>query len=920
MKKSILLFLSGVLSFAVSAQIIVTNPAFVTRDYTGVIEVIYDASLGQTALKDYTGADGIYAHTGVITTASLTDTDWKHAPTWGDNAAKYKLTSLGNNKWKLMITPDMASYYGLTSGEVVTKLAFVFRNGTPTGTIYKEGKDTGGKDIFVPVYEAGLNVAFSSPTTNQSVAAGASISFSVVSSITADLSLKVDETTVKTANAATTLTHTQIFSTAKDYVVIASATTGGITVYDTILVNVPSPVTNEARPAGVKNGINYNSNTSVTLVLHAPNKSNVFLIGDMNDWSKLNAYQLKKDGEYWWITLNDLTPGRLYGFQYLVNGTIRVSDPYTELVLDPWGDAWINEHHNRFPDLKPYPTGKTDGLVATFQTAKTQYNWEVPNFVMPPRENMVIYELLLRDFTTEKSLEAAIEKLDYLKTLGVTAIELMPIHEFDGNESWGYNPNHFFAPDKAYGTPEMYKRFVDECHKRGMAVIIDVVFNHATGNSPMAALYWNTSTTKTASDNPWFNVNAPHPYSVFHDFNHEYQGTRDYFKRVLQYWIQEYKIDGYRLDLTKGFTQNVSTESTASNKDDSRINILTDYYNAAKSVKEDVMFILEHFCNYDEELELANRGMYLWRKINNAFSQAAMGFQSDSDFGGLNSLPRGWVGYAESHDEERNFYKAKMWGSGTVKTDSVYRITHRVPLNIAFTTLVPGPKMLWQFQEIGFDYSIDSFGGRTNNKPPVWDWLNLPHRKAAYDTSAKIITLRRMFPDAFTQGNFSLQIGSVDWENGRRIALTHGNLNLVVLGNFKADASITASPNFSKTGLWYNVLTGEPVNVTNTSMTVTVPKGQVLMFADRVITFPPGIDNPSEDTNSNFLYPTVTSDRVYVTTNTYQHNIQVYNTQGQLLNTIVNEKEIDLSTYASGVYFIRLNSDKGTATGKVVRR
>lgn len=922
MKKSILLFLSGVLSFAVSAQIIVTNPAFVTRDYTGVIEVIYDASLGQTALKDYTGADGIYAHAGVITTASLTDTDWKHAPTWGDNAAKYKLTSLGNNKWKLMITPSMASYYGLTSGEVVTKLAFVFRNGTPTGTTYKEGKDTGGKDIFVPVYEAGLNVAFSSPTTNQSVAVGASVNFSVVSSITADLSLKVDGSTVKTASAATTLTHTQTFSTAKDYVVIATATAGGITVYDTILVNVPSPVTNEARPAGVKNGINYNSNTSVTLVLHAPNKSNVFLIGDMNNWSKLNAYQLKKDGEYWWITLNDLTPGRLYGFQYLVNGTIRVSDPYTELVLDPYSDAWINEHHNRFPDLKPYPTGKTDGLVATFQTAKTQYNWEVPNFVMPPRENMVIYELLLRDFTTEKSLEVAIEKLDYLKTLGVTAIELMPIHEFDGNESWGYNPNHFFAPDKAYGTPEMYKRFVDECHKRGMAVIIDVVFNHATGINPMALLYWNTTTGKTATDNPWFNVKAPHPHSVFHDFNHEYQGTRDYFKRVLQYWIQEYKIDGYRLDLTKGFTQYVSNEddAEASKYDQSRINILSDYYNAAKGVKNDVMFILEHFCAYEEELELANRGMYLWRKVNNAFSQAAMGFQSDSDFGGLNSLPRRWVGYAESHDEERNFYKAKTWGSGTVKTDSVYRITHRVPLNIAFTTLVPGPKMLWQFQEIGFDYSIDAFGGRTNNKPPVWDWLNLPHRKAAYDTSAKIITLRRMFPDAFTQGNFSLQIGSGDWENGRRIALTHGDLNLVVLGNFKADASIMASPNFSKTGLWYNVLTGEPLNVTNTNMTVTVPKGQVLMFADRVITFPSGVDNPSEDTNSNFLYPTITSDRVYVTTNTYQHNIQVFNTQGQLLNTIVNEKEIDLSTYASGVYFIRLNSDKGTATGKVVRR
>lgn len=920
MKKSVLLFLLGVLSFAVSAQIIVTNPAFVTRDYTGVIEVIYDASLGQTALKDYTGADGIYAHTGVITSASLTDTDWKHAPVWGDNAAKYKLTSLGNNKWRLMITPDMATYYSLTTGEVVTKMAFVFRNGTPTGTTYKEGKDTGGKDIFIPVYEAGLNVAFSSPTTNQSVAVGASIAFSVVSSITADLSLKVDENTVKTVSAATSLTHTHTFNVAKDYVVIAAATTGGTTVYDTILVNVPSPVTNEARPAGVKNGINYNSNTSATLVLHAPNKSNVFLIGEMNDWSKLNAYQLKKDGEYWWITLNDLTPGRMYGYQYLVDGTIRISDPYTELVLDPWGDTWINEYHNRFPDLKPYPTGKTTGLVATLQTAKTPYNWEVPNFTMPPRENMVIYELLLRDFTTEKSLEAAIAKLDYLKTLGVTAVELMPIHEFDGNESWGYNPNHFFAPDKAYGTPEMYKRFVDECHKRGMPVIIDVVFNHATGINPMALLYWNTTTGKTATDNPWFNVTAPHPYSVFHDINHEYQGTRDYFKRVIQYWIQEYKIDGYRLDLTKGFTQRSSTESTASNYDQSRIDILTDYYNAAKSVKNDVMFILEHFCAYEEELELANRGMYLWRNINNAFSQAAMGFQSSSDFGGLNSLPRRWVGYAESHDEERNFYKAKTWGSGTVVSDSVYRITHRVPLNIAFTTLVPGPKMLWQFQELGFDYSIDAFGGRTNNKPPVWDWLNLPHRKTAYDTSAKIITLRRMFPNAFTQGDFSLQIGSNDWESGRRIALTHGDLNLVVLGNFKPDASITATPNFSKTGMWYNVLTGEPVNVTNTNMTVTVPKGQVMMFADRVITFPSGIENPVYNAKLNFLNPTVTSDMIYVTTDTYQHNIQVFNTQGQLLKTIVNEKEIDLSTYTSGVYFIRLNSDKGTVTGKVVRR
>ena len=79
----------------------------------------------------------------------------------------------------------------------------------------------------------------------------------------------------------------------------------------------------------------------------------------------------------------------------------------------------------------------------------------------------------------------------------------------------------------------------------------------------------------------------------------------------------------------------------------------------------------------------------------------------------MSTSPRRWVGYAESHDEERNFYKAKAFGNGTVKTDSLYRVS-RVPMVVAFATLMPGPKMLWQFEEMGYDYSIESNGGRTN--------------------------------------------------------------------------------------------------------------------------------------------------------------------------------------------------------------
>ncbi|MBP9016521.1 MAG: T9SS type A sorting domain-containing protein [Paludibacteraceae bacterium] len=911
MKKFLFTFLILFFYLVGWGQIITTNPTFITKDYVGEIEIIYDATQGTAGLKNYTG--DVYAHTGVITSASTSPSDWKHAPTWLDNSPKYKLTSLGSNKWKLLITPNMTGYYNLNAGEVVQKLAFVFRNAT--GTL--QGKDVGGADIFVPVYDSGLNVAFTSPVSNQFISVGTVINFTVSSSLSAELKLMLNNNILASQSSATSLTHSYSYSfiNTGDYTLVASAKVGNNTVYDTLQVCVPEPVANQARPANTKPGINYIDNTTVTLVLHAPNKNNVFLIGEFNDWSQLNAYQLKKDGEYWWITLTGLTPGKIYAYQYLVDGTIRSSDPYTELVLDPWNDKWINEYRTIYPNLKPYPEGKTEGLVATFQTAKPDYNWEITNFSMPAKENLVIYEMLLRDFTTEKSLQAAIGKLDYLKNLGITAVELMPIQEFDGNNSWGYNPNHYFAPDKAYGTPEMYKKFIDECHKRGMAVILDMVFNQASGICPFALLYWDSTNNRPAANNPWMNPVAPHQFSVLNDFNHSYSGTKEYFKRVLQYWITEYKVDGYRMDLTKGFTQNSGTESTW---DQTRINNLKDYYYAVTDVKPDALFILEHFVGGSEEDYLAAQGMYLWRNLNNAYSQAAMGFQSSSDFSGMSTSPRRWVGYAESHDEERNFYKAKAFGNGTVKTDSLYRVS-RVPMVVAFATLMPGPKMLWQFEEMGYDYSIESNGGRTNPKPHAWGWLNLPHRKAAADASAKIISLRKLYPNAFLNGNYSLQVAYSDWSQGKRIALSHADLNMVVLGNFQSDASITANPSFQSTGTWYNLLTDEALNVSNTNMTLNMQPGQLLIFTDRKVDFLN--ENREISYNvSDYVYPTLTSGKLFVSSTGNIQSIRIYNLQGSLLkqqNTDI--KEIDLSMLKKGFYLVELETANGKSAHKIIK-
>lgn len=905
MKKITSFLLSTFITITCWGQIVTSTPAIITNDYSGVITIVYDATQGgaSAGLKDYTGTDGVYAHTGVNTNIG----NWQHAPTWGDNAAKYKLTSLGNNKWQLLITPSMSSYYGLTTGEVVNKLAFVFRNGLKT----KEGKDTGNTDIFLPVYAAGLNVNITNPT-NKIVTLNTAETVQVATTSAADIELFVNGASVKTATAATSLSYSITYSQAIDYTLIAKATVGGTSVYDTAYVCVPAAVTNQARPSGTLAGINYVDNTTVTLVLQAPNKTRAFVIGEMNDWTTKNTYQMKKDGEYFWITLSGLTAGKIYSYQYLVDDNIKISDPYTEMVLDPWSDQWINYNSTIYPNLKPYPTNKTTGIVATFQTAKLAYSWSAPSITIPPKDNMVIYEMLLRDFTKEKTLEAAITKLDYLKNLGVTAIELMPITEFDGNESWGYNPHHYFAADKAYGPATSYKKFIDECHTRGIAVIVDMVFNHATGNSPFARLYWDSVNNRPAANSPFMNPTAPHDFSVFNDFNHSNAAVRDHFKRALQYWINEYKVDGFRFDLSKGFTQGAGTSYDAN-----RVNYITEYHDAVKAVKGDAMFILEHWGPGDEEAYLATKGMYMWMNNTYAYQQSAMGVSSGSNFSGMLRSPRQWVGYAESHDEERTFYKAKAFGSGIIATDSIKRIS-RVPLNMAFQVLIPGPKMLWQFQEMGYDYSIDSNGGRTSNKPSAWGWLNLAHRKDAYDKSGKIINLRKSYPNAFIQGNFAYNFNEGDWNAGRRIALTHGDLNMVMLGNFQASTTATTNPNFPKTGVWYELLTGEELNVTNTGMTIQLSGGEVKIYTDRKAPF-----TALEDAKTNIeskIYPSVTKDKIWIETSTDVKMVRIFNTQGAIQNTYYNSSVIDASTLNKGMYLMEIITEEGKSIQKFVKQ
>ena len=585
-------------------------------------------------------------------------------------------------------------------------------------------------------------------------------------------------------------------------------------VKDDKFVFEPEPVVKEAMPAGAHYGINYNSDGSVTLVLRDLDNKNkrheyCYLTGEFSKWQRSNDYAMKRDDAAgcWWYTMASVDPDKEYMFQYYVvnkdGSAFRIHDPYTEIVYDGSNDKYISS--STYPDLPAYPKG-TSGLVSSFKVNKDVYNWTSTGFKIADQNDLVIYEMHFRDFTSTGDIPGALGKLDYLSSLGVNAVELMPIQEFDGNDSWGYNPCSYFALDKAYGTRNMYKQFIDGCHARGMAVIVDVVYNQATGAHPYAKLYWDSKNNKTASNNPWFNVDAPHPYSVFHDWNHEYQPFREHVKESLKYLMEEYHVDGFRFDLTKGFTNKKSDESTASNYDQSRVDILTDYTKSVKSCNPDAVVILEHFCETREEKALAEAGAKVWRNLNNAYCQSAMGKSAGSGFEGLwtgSAMPFGaYVGFMESHDEERTAYKALKEGASGISGDpNLAARMKREALNAAFFLTVPGPKMLWQFEELGYDISIEQ-NGRTGKKPVHWEYLENADRKALHDTYASLMKFRKENPRFFSSdADFSWYVSGGNWNDGRFVYCTVDGKAFAVIGNFSLEKKdITAW--LPKPGTW----------------------------------------------------------------------------------------------------------------------
>ncbi len=593
----------------------------------------------------------------------------------------------------------------------------------------------------------------------------------------------------------------------------------------------PGPGQEAPVPGGLRDGITVLSEDSLAFVLFAPGKEEVYLIGDFNDWKTDVNYKMHKSDDRFWIKIGGLQADKEYICQYLIDGTLRIADPYADKISDPWNDVGISSAI--YPGLIRYPVGKTTEIAMTVSCSRKTYPWRVTDFKLENPEDMVIYEILLRDFTSERSVKAAKEKISYLKELGVTAVELMPFNEFEGNDSWGYNPSFYFAPDKAYGTADDYKAFIDECHSQGIAVIMDMVLNHSYGQSPLVRMYQNADGSPSA-ENPWYNQksNFSNPDAQWgYDFNHESKYTRQLIDSICSYWMTYYRIDGFRFDFTKGFsnTPYAGTNNWGNAYDAARIRNLKRIYDVIKSRNPHALMICEHLADNSEEKELAAYGLMLWGNMNYNFNEATMGYVSNSDISWASYKQRDWtkpnlVAYMESHDEERIMFKNKAYGKEENGYDVKDLTTGLERTEAAAVMLLsfPGPKMIWQFGELGYDYELNN--NRTAPKPVRWDYYDDAARKRLYSVFARMNKLRRDIA-AFSTSDYSISTAGAF----KQILLRSDAGNVCVVANFDVKP-VEADVNFGKTGNWTEYFTQSSLSVERPSERLELQAGEYRVY------------------------------------------------------------------------------------------
>ncbi|NJN87998.1 MAG: alpha-amylase [Leptolyngbyaceae cyanobacterium SL_7_1] len=512
--------------------------------------------------------------------------------------------------------------------------------------------------------------------------------------------------------------------------------------------------------------------------LFAPYNKGAALIGEFSNWEEI-PMEKGKDGYF--RTHIDLADGAYqYKFKVQSKSWFLEPDQWIE-VVDPYATDIDNPTQNGVIRIK-------DGEVIV-----DDYVWQHDDVPLPPDHQLVIYEMHVADFSggeddkfARGQFKHVIEKLDYLCELGVNAIELMPIKEYPGDYSWGYNPRHFFAMESSYGSTADMKRMIDECHARGIRVLMDGIYNHSEASSPLTQIdhdYWYHHAPRDPENNWGPEFNYEH-YDEALDVRPAWQ----FIGNAVRFWVQEYHVDGIRYDAARQIANYdfmhwivQQTKQHAGAKP---------FYNVAEHIPEtpsitgidgpmdgcwhDSLYhcVLEHICGDTFDLE----------RLKEAIDCKRQGFL------GVTNV----VNYLTNHDH--NHVMVEL-GDREIFGEAAFK---RAKLGAVLVMTAIGVPLIWMGEEFG------EYKPKTPESAKIdWTLLGNDENRSLFEYYKGLISLRKT--------NGALFAENIDFfhEDPESKVLAYGRWNdegsrVVVVANFSDNflAGYTV-PNFPENGTWH---------------------------------------------------------------------------------------------------------------------
>ena len=527
----------------------------------------------------------------------------------------------------------------------------------------------------------------------------------------------------------------------------------------------------------------------VSFRVWAPNADSVHVTGSFNFWSPDNTPLCNEGGGIWSADVPFAQPGSQYKF------VIRN------------GSEQLFKNDARAFDL-------TSSVGTSVVWDSEGYIWETNDFEAPDFDEMVIYEMHLGTFGTVPgqpgtgTIEQTTLYLDYLQNLGINAIELMPFHEFPGDVSWGYNPSHVYSIESAYGSPDDLKRFIDEAHGRGIAVIGDLVFSHIGPNDMDLWQYDGAESNDSGGIYFYSDDRAHTPWGDTRpDFNEP--NVRDWIRDNVTHWLGTFRMDGIRMDGTKyvrmsdppngelaegwSLLQDINDDVNASFP--GRIMIAEDLDanpwltrdtgagGAGFDSQWDSMFYhpIRHAVETPND---ADRSMYAVRD--------AIGFNYNGD-------PTQRIVYTESHDEVANG-RARVPEEIDPGNATSYYAKKRSTLAAGVVFSTPGIPMIFQGQEFLEDEYF-------RDEVPL-DWERLETFAGIRDLYARLIELRRNLTNS-TKGlkGFGLNVHHLN-DSAKMLAYHRwyeGGIgdDVVVIANFANTTWTNYRIGMPESGAWH---------------------------------------------------------------------------------------------------------------------